>query len=589
MTEADLRAHFFASLTGPPADAFVQLFLYAPLRNRRTEISLDIRNLPGWAALDDEQRSRALDIAEQYLQNGTENGAALFSTNRASYGALAALAALILLEGERGTVTLSPDRWAFWAPAIVHGPHFYDIEEALGRMLGMAHHAAPEAVRDATEREVLGQGEFGQFALRRLSGHLSIADVPWLMRFIDNSTYDDATATVAFEAILRLDPMTALRVLDAALPQISDDRSGMASRTQGFVAVALSEGCQPAWPMIREALPVDDDATRAVFLQVADDRGFNGAAFSEAEVIEVWEHLERLFPAADDPSLDVISPREAVGHMRNRLLASLAERGTSDAVRCLQALAGRFPGEPFFSLLVARARAALGRADWSPLDLAQVHLVLSTARRVIRNDADLLDAVLEALNNAQQVLQAATPLATLLWNHTSRCVPGSSSTCRPKTEDEISDFLDHMISSAVSGAVVNREVQVTRLQTSGVGQRADLVVQAQAANQLGRVLRVVIEVKGCWNKEIVDALERQLAERYLRQWPGSAGLFLVAWFDPAHGYKPGNWRSDPIRGNRERLRADLHDRAAQAAEAYARAVGAVVLDCSMPSDPNTAV
>jgi hypothetical protein len=591
LTDAELRTRLYESIAGAPADAFIQFFLFAPLRSRHTASELDIKKLPGWAALDNDQRRKTLDIAERYLQVGTENGAALLGTDRTPYSALAALAALILLEAERNTFILSRDRWAFWAPAIVHGPHFHNVEEQLGRLLGVAHHEAPEAVREAIELEVRGRGEFGQFTLQRLVGHLDDADVPWLMRFLNDHGYDEATASVAFERILRLNPGTAQHVLKAAFQQETAGDAGMSSRTQRLVAVMLMGGCQPAWPMIREALTGDDDATTSIFLGIANDRSFNGAAFSESEVIEVWELLQRLFPPAEDPvepGVHVVSPREAVGHMRNRLLTSLAERGTNDAVMQLQLLSHRFPDEPAFSYLVAQARAARGRADWAPLEPAQVHVVLSTAKRVLRNDDDLLDVVLEALDQAQEVLQAATPLATLLWNHIAKCVPRASSTCRPKTEDEISDFLDYMISSAVSGAVVNREVQVARMQTSGVGQRADLLIQAQAANQPGRVLRVVIEVKGCWNPEIVDALELQLVQRYLLRWPSSAGLFLVAWFDPAHGFKAGTWRTDSIRGNRERLKADLEDRAGRAAAENARAVRAFVLDCSMPSEAGAA-
>ncbi|WP_426511589.1 hypothetical protein ACPPVO_13740 [Dactylosporangium sp. McL0621] len=587
LIEADLRARLFDSLTGDPAEAFYQFFLYAPLRNHHNMSELDVTKLPGWAALDDDQRRNALDIAEQYLRAGTENGAALLGTDKARPDALAALAAFVLLDGEGRVFGLSRDRWAFWAPAIVHGPYFHNVTEPLQRILGIAHHEVPEVVREATEREVLGQAEFGQFTLRRLTAFLDRADVPWLVRFIEDHTYDAATAAVAFARTLELDPATALRLLHATFEHITSGDTAMPTRARQLTVVALTAGYEPAWPMIRDALASDKDAARFVFLNVADDRSFDGAAFNESELIEMWEILRRLFPPADDPveaGTHAVSPREAAGHLRNRLLTTLAERGTGEAVRSLQTLAERHPDDPAFGYLVAQARAAHGRADWTPLEPGQVSVILSSARRVLRNDEDLLDAVLGALHETQQALQAATPLATLLWNHAPRCAPQGDRACRPKTEDEVSDFLDYMISNRVSGAVVNREVQVARLQTSGIGQRADLLIQAQAAGNPDRVLRVLIEVKGCWNPEIVDALEQQLVGRYLARWSGSAGLFLVAWFDPAHGLKPGAWRSDPIRGDRNRLGADLDGRAERATLSAVRAVQALVLDCSMPSE-----
>jgi len=104
-----------------------------------------------------------------------------------------------------------------------------------------------------------------------------------------------------------------------------------------------------------------------------------------------------------------------------------------------------------------------------------------------------------------------------------------------------------------------------------------------------RILRVVIEAKGWWNKEVSHALETQLAERYLKPMPDAAGLFLVAWFDPRHGAREGSWKNDAIRGDRRALLADLTARAGVVAEQSGRAVRAVVIDCSMPAKADPAI
>jgi hypothetical protein len=153
---------------------------------------------------------------------------------------------------------------------------------------------------------------------------------------------------------------------------------------------------------------------------------------------------------------------------------------------------------------------------------------------------------------------------------------------RNESEDEISDFLDREIARPIPGIVVNREVQVRRLQTSGVGQRTDILIQVPVSAKTDRVIRVVIEVKGCWNDEIPDALENQLVSRYLNQWPESSGVFLVAWFDPGHGSRPGSWRNDRVRGDKEALKQMLEARASEATRSGAHAVASLVLDCSMP-------
>jgi hypothetical protein len=118
--------------------------------------------------------------------------------------------------------------------------------------------------------------------------------------------------------------------------------------------------------------------------------------------------------------------------------------------------------------------------------------------------------------------------------------------------------------------------------TSGIGQRTDLLVQAQAPTDPTRTLRVVIETKGCWNDEIPHALEQQLVDRYVSKWPGSAGVFLVAWFDPAHGYRTGTWRTDPVRRNPTNLSQHLNHRAADASRTSGHEIRALTVDCSMP-------
>jgi len=44
------------------------------------------------------------------------------------------------------------------------------------------------------------------------------------------------------------------------------------------------------------------------------------------------------------------------------------------------------------------------------------------------------------------------------------------------------------------------------------------------------IIKTVIEVKGCWHKEILTAMETQLLNRYLKESDCRHGLYLVGWF-----------------------------------------------------------
>ena len=78
--------------------------------------------------------------------------------------------------------------------------------------------------------------------------------------------------------------------------------------------------------------------------------------------------------------------------------------------------------------------------------------------------------------------------------------------------------------------------------------------------------------------------ETQLVGRYLNPIADPAGLFLIAWFDPSHGYRAGTWKNDATRGNRDTLRANVQQRAKAAAGLTGRSIEAIVIDCSMPAE-----
>ncbi len=44
-------------------------------------------------------------------------------------------------------------------------------------------------------------------------------------------------------------------------------------------------------------------------------------------------------------------------------------------------------------------------------------------------------------------------------------------------------------------------------------------------------MTVIIEVKGCWNKELNQAMETQPVDRYLKDNNCQHGLYLVGWFN----------------------------------------------------------
>jgi len=116
-----------------------------------------------------------------------------------------------------------------------------------------------------------------------------------------------------------------------------------------------------------------------------------------------------------------------------------------------------------------------------------------------------------------------------------------------------------------------------------MGKRTDIRIDALRRNDRGDgydVLTAIIETKGCWNPDLLSALEVQLYRDYMVPIGAPAGIYLVGWFDK------DKW--DPNDGRRRRtpdraiddIVAELNAQAAGLPQGFA--VRPVVIDCHAP-------
>ena len=104
-----------------------------------------------------------------------------------------------------------------------------------------------------------------------------------------------------------------------------------------------------------------------------------------------------------------------------------------------------------------------------------------------------------------------------------------------KDENRFSDYIKSHLEEDLNqrGIVINREVEIRRGGGSTPGERTDIHVDAVLNNPKGTtfdIIKTVIEVKGCWHKEILTAMKTQLLDRYLEESDCRHGLYLVGWF-----------------------------------------------------------
>ena len=226
---------------------------------------------------------------------------------------------------------------------------------------------------------------------------------------------------------------------------------------------ALATAPAVVWDVVWPVLETDGAFGEAVFLRVAHDRDRSRPALTERQLVDLWQLLHTRFPPDQDPVVHgghIVTPRESVANLRDRLLPELAQRG-DDAAASRRRLVEDNPQLPWLARLAADAEQAARRGDWTPLPTRQVVALLAAPERLLlRTSRDLLDAVLDAMQAIQQELgQGAPPEATLLWNHGPARRGGPGNGCRPKSEDEISDYLAGHLRRHLQHAAVNREVQ----------------------------------------------------------------------------------------------------------------------------------
>lgn len=78
---------------------------------------------------------------------------------------------------------------------------------------------------------------------------------------------------------------------------------------------------------------------------------------------------------------------------------------------------------------------------------------------------------------------------------------------------------------------VNREVEIHR------GERTDVHVNAVSKPPRDGIydsVTVILEVKGCWHKELWNAMETQLVGQYMTNNACKAGIYVVGWFNCIH-------------------------------------------------------
>ncbi len=504
------------------------------------ELESDLTVLPGWRDADRTLRVRLVAVAKRYIQERSAKQEEWLGTDSIDCSALAGYRSfrLLLQEEENFVVHLDQAAWKKWAAIMIGYPLFNaaSTEEPHNTLLSMAYAVAPEEIIESLmiliDKENREHGQL--FIVERMrhcwdgrlaSALLSKVKEPQLKYRSMRKLLDELIIHGVQEARSFAEGLIQSRH--------SHDQEQQVKAVQAAASLFLHSedaGWPITWPLIEE----EPDFGKKIFEDIVGGSPYSpGRNLTEDQLADLYIWLSCQYPHDEEP-------RE-IENWRNSILNFLQELGTVDACEALQKIAETLPGLDFIKRILIKAREKTRAKTWLPPQPEEI-LQLSRDRKsyLVQNGSQLLAVLIESLKRAEEKLQGETPEAKFLWDK-------GKDAYSPKDENSFSDWIKVHLENDLKmrGIIANREVEIRRGEGTGQGERTDIhvnaIIQEHPEKNLYEKITAIIEVKGCWNQELKDSMQTQLAERYLKDNQCDHGLYLVGWF-PCEQWDEKDWR-----------------------------------------------
>jgi hypothetical protein len=492
--------------------------------------SYDLTARPGWTDLTDDERNTALDLGVAYLDHRTPDPAnwlgraTLSGTDvEAWYGDWAGaymLTTLAAVDAER-LRRLDDEVLVAWWPVVLAAWNFDRDGEAASLPTAVLELVAS---RSDIGRSILDE-VVGSLAARRASSADRTLPAWWspvvdfARSWVVSTLIESGTDTPLDRHLLEI-VATCVEVDKrwALLQPLVDD----GDHPLHLAAIRLSAKTPSGLDQLLARNLSRDELGAAC-------GGADVDAMTAEQRIELLTLVADIQPLADDPPLtggwSSSDVSQTLRESRNALVQRLAQLGQVEA---LVALESQRPGSErwYWRSYVVQARQAAADAVTelpSPSEVLQ--LLGATDARFVRSDRDLADLVLSTLDQVQLDVRAGG--WQTLWHHGDEP--------RPQSEDYITDQIARQLDHIITGRVTaDRELQVTRPNTKGIGRRVDVTIGVGKQQH-----RVMIEAKHIHSQELKTSMADQLRDHYLVPAGYRFGIFLVYWTPPAQRSRRG--------------------------------------------------
>jgi hypothetical protein len=525
-----LVKHWLAAGSTGSASAWVplsEIIFFKEGERHRSAFDADVSEAVGWLKSDEERQKAIRNLARRFLIEHEDRGNSSATTNYTFAGYRAA----VLLRNEFAKdAALKKAFSAKWLMAVFDFPN--NAEPLHQEMVKLAFESDRSVAMQKLYQDLINDNEAHGF-MHRLQPFKAFwnSELCDLIKHFAASDVRAHSLDSLMHFLTQADPRCAMECFNVLMYRINAG-DGDTEFVASFLAAAINHLPAEIWNSVWSLVAANDELARTVFMRVANHAGVSGdgiaADLTAEQIADLYSLLVRIFPPEEDPQRSgTVTGRMAVGYLRDGQLRQLVAMADAQACQQLVRLATMFPKQRLWlNWQYRECLTAKRRRLWKPQSAEIVlRLLESPKRRLVEDEDDLLELVVESLNRLQQSL-TNTPNPTVgdLWVY-----QGSGNrrhNFAPKDEEDISGKIAAWLQEDIgnsSGVVLNREVQPRR------GQKTDVLVDAVAASQDKRRLTIVIEVKGCWHTEVKTAIETQLVETYLEPNGWAHGLYLVAW------------------------------------------------------------
>jgi predicted NACHT family NTPase len=509
------------------------------------EFEADLTNLPGWKAGDEDTRARILKSAKKYLIEQDPQFSEWLGTNTVYRPAFAGYRALILLlHAEPESVSKLPNEvWQKWSSIILAYPNESQSKKIQQSLIKMAYDRAPVEVIETLNCLIDKENrEYNNIFIINLIEQCwddRIASV-LLQKAMDGETKPENMGCLLgnlLEHSFDEARIFAESLLSFPLPfEEVERKKAVIAAKELFHHTSASH-----WPFLWSIFQQDHQFGKEVFLQAAyrqriDSIGTHDS-ITDMQLADLYVWITNLFPHEEDPKpkgAHWVGPNENVRHFRDGILRQLQHRGTQEACSAIKRILCELPELYWLKWVLLDAKAQARRQSWQPPSPQEILKLASSRRlRLIQNGDQLLEILNESLGELERKLQGETPAAIYLWNEIRK---DGKTFYGPKDENRFSDFVKLYLDENLKekGIVLNREVEIRRGEGNAKGEHTDIHVDAISygpqKEEYDRV-SVIIESKGCWNRELKSAMKVQLVDRYLNDNRCSHGMYLVGWFN----------------------------------------------------------